>query len=118
MRINTGKDGLFKVSSATQRKLNRASRKAERQDKRAKRQAARAGKGRQAIINEGTAGNPRFMQGAVTRNSSGNVPKKPGVQPKKKGKILSGVSSRPTSFAPQKRKRIPKSCRNGYGNCP
>jgi hypothetical protein len=120
MKMNTGEDDLFKTSNATQRKLNRASRKAGRQANKAKRQAVRAGKGRQAVINEGTAGNPRFLSGAVTRDTSGNVPKKPEVQPEKKGKILSGTSSRPTGFGRKKGKRVPKSCKNmsWTNNCP
>ena len=127
-------------SGKTKRRLNQATRKALRATKQAARDKEKAARDKEKaeekaardkekaekkaarksnvpdIVAAGVPGNPRLMIGQVTRKD-GVAPTKPDPpDDEKKKKGVSGVSSRPTRAKPQRRVRIPASCRNGY--CP
>ena len=116
-------------SGKTKRRLNQATRKALRATKQAARDKEKAARDKEKaekkaarksnvpdIVAAGVPGNPRLMIGQVTRKD-GVAPAKPDPpDDEKKKKGVSGVSSRPTRAKPQRRVRIPASCRNGY--CP
>mgnify|MGYP003681598206 CR=1 FL=1 len=103
-----------KAEEKAAREKARAEEKAARDKEKAEKKAARKSNVPD-IVAAGVPGNPRFMIGQVTRKN-GVAPTKPDPPKKEKGKILNNVGSRPDRTKPQRRVRIPASCRNGY--CP